>query len=264
MKKKLQKCVIQDGERRQEIELFDPYVGQKVGVKEPDNSGTWEVVDIVKTKNKEVQKMDYQSYQEFVRSLAAPRSMVDFHAELETFALGLVGETGETADHVKKILFHELDFTDDVRDKMLLECGDILWYVTFGAVALGGNLDELLQGDIDLPYADRFNQDLRKYTLNMASIAGSIADTVNEIVDGKFTHEFMDGQEREDVKLLILYRLGKLVRDLITFIAVLGSNLQEVMDMNIAKLSRRYKSGAFSKEEFMKKQEAGEDGHVVQ
>lgn len=41
-------------------------------------------------------------------------------------ALGLAGESGEVADHIKKVVFHrhELD-----RDKVIKELGDVLWYV---------------------------------------------------------------------------------------------------------------------------------------
>ena len=41
--------------------------------------------------------------------------------------LGLAGEAGEIADHVKKHLFHGHEFN---REDMLYELGDILWYVS--------------------------------------------------------------------------------------------------------------------------------------
>lgn len=59
---------------------------------------------------------------------------------LLTAALGLAGESGEFADHVKKILFHDQELTSERRAKMEKELGDILWYVNAGCKALGKNL----------------------------------------------------------------------------------------------------------------------------
>lgn len=55
---------------------------------------------------------------------------------LDAAALGLAGESGEFADHVKKILYHDQTLTDERREKMEKELGDILWYVNLAARAL--------------------------------------------------------------------------------------------------------------------------------
>ena len=59
---------------------------------------------------------------------------------LANWALGLTGEAGEVAEHVKKHLFHggPLDRTAVVK-----ELGDILWYVAAMAGAVGASLDEI-------------------------------------------------------------------------------------------------------------------------
>ncbi|MGZ8413893.1 MAG: nucleoside triphosphate pyrophosphohydrolase family protein [Gemmatirosa sp.] len=59
---------------------------------------------------------------------------------LANWALGLTGEAGEVAEHVKKHLFHggSLDRTAVVK-----ELGDILWYVAAMAGAVGASLDEI-------------------------------------------------------------------------------------------------------------------------
>ena len=243
----LRKCVVKNGDCSQEISCLNPYVGQKVVIKEPDSSGTWEVVDILKEGSKMI---DYENYTHFVRNLVSPNSSKSFHAELETAALGLVGEAGEVADHVKKILFHELEFTDDVRRKMLLECGDVLWYVAFTASALHVPLQDLFEEEIDLP-TQNFEQDLRCYSLKVASYAGRIADLLNKVVDGDCV-EILD--ERQDVKFLVFYNLSKMSKYMVTLISVLGSSLKEVIEMNIDKLSKRYKNGTFSKKEFLDKE----------
>ena len=66
-------------------------------------------------------------------------------APLLTCALGLAGEGGEIADHVKKVLFHGHE-TDPT--KLVKELGDVLWYVACGAHALGISLEEIAERNI--------------------------------------------------------------------------------------------------------------------
>ena len=60
--------------------------------------------------------------------------------------LGLAGESGEVADHVKKHLFqgHELD-----KDNLAKELGDICWYIAIMAEGLGYDLETIMQMNID-------------------------------------------------------------------------------------------------------------------
>ena len=61
-------------------------------------------------------------------------------------ALGLAGEGGEVADAVKKHRYqgHELD-----RAHVAKELGDICWYVAITAHAIGYDLDDILQMNVD-------------------------------------------------------------------------------------------------------------------
>lgn len=61
-------------------------------------------------------------------------------AKIENGILGLCGETGEVADLLKKYLFqgHEL-----CREKMIKECGDVIWYAAELAAGLGMTLEEV-------------------------------------------------------------------------------------------------------------------------
>jgi len=60
--------------------------------------------------------------------------------------LGLSGEAGEVADHIKKHLFqgHELD-----KRHIAEELGDICWYIAITAEAIGYSLGEVMQMNID-------------------------------------------------------------------------------------------------------------------
>ena len=66
-----------------------------------------------------------------------------------TAALGLTGEAGEFADHVKKIFFHGKPYDDDRREAMILELGDIMWYVMQACEALEVSLEEVVYDNID-------------------------------------------------------------------------------------------------------------------
>lgn len=55
-------------------------------------------------------------------------------------ALGLGGESGEVLELVKKHLYHGKDLD---REKLILELGDVLWYVMISADAIGATLEEV-------------------------------------------------------------------------------------------------------------------------
>lgn len=99
--------------------------------------------------------MNLDTYQELALRTKAPYSSEPL--ELATHSLGLVGESGEVADHIKKYLGHghELDKT-----KVAKELGDVLWYVAILAHNLGYNLDTIAQNNIDKlakRYGDKFS-----------------------------------------------------------------------------------------------------------
>ena len=70
-------------------------------------------------------------------------------SHLLTAALGLTGEAGEFADHVKKIFFHGKAYDDDRREAMILELGDIMWYVMQACEALEVSLEEVVYDNVD-------------------------------------------------------------------------------------------------------------------
>lgn len=65
---------------------------------------------------------------------------------LITGALGLSGESGEVADHIKKFFAqgHELD-----RAHIAEEIGDVLYYVAVTAHEIGIGLDAIMEKNID-------------------------------------------------------------------------------------------------------------------
>ena len=60
-------------------------------------------------------------------------------------ALGLAGEAGETADKIKKVLRGDDGgvLTDEKREAVAMEIGDVLWYCATLANDLGYDLDTI-------------------------------------------------------------------------------------------------------------------------
>lgn len=81
---------------------------------------------------------------------------------LINFGLGIVGEAGEVADHVKKVIFHghEMD-----KDKLIEELGDNLWYIATLATTAGTTLEKVMEMNVlklKLRYPDGFDQERSK------------------------------------------------------------------------------------------------------
>jgi NTP pyrophosphatase (non-canonical NTP hydrolase) len=61
-------------------------------------------------------------------------------------AIGLAGEAGEVADHIKKGVFHQHGI--DV-EKLSKEIGDVLWYTAALCTTLNLDLSEIMQANIE-------------------------------------------------------------------------------------------------------------------
>lgn len=59
---------------------------------------------------------------------------------LTNYALGLNGEAGEVADHIKKGIFHGHEMN---RHELAKELGDVLWYVANLSNLIGMSLDQI-------------------------------------------------------------------------------------------------------------------------
>ena len=91
----------------------------------------------------------FDEYQELALRTASQQSMESEETMLDAAALGLSGESGEIADHVKKILYHGHPLDNATRDKIAKEIGDILWYCAVGAKGIGVSLSEIAQMNVE-------------------------------------------------------------------------------------------------------------------
>ena len=63
--------------------------------------------------------------------------------------LGLVGESGEVADKVKKIIRDKNGvFDDESKEELKLELGDVLWYIAQLSTELGYELEDVAKGNL--------------------------------------------------------------------------------------------------------------------
>ena len=67
---------------------------------------------------------------------------------LLTSAIGMMAESGEFTEVLKKIVFQGKEFNEDSRFHMKRELGDILWYWIQGCIALGYTPDEVMDENI--------------------------------------------------------------------------------------------------------------------
>jgi len=105
-----------------------------------------------------------EDYVAFVNSVTSEESRLKFpfdaslskmetqHAvppqRLITAALGLSAEAGEFGDLVKKCLFQGKDLNAEVKEHMVKELGDVMWYVAQGCMSLGVTIEDILQANI--------------------------------------------------------------------------------------------------------------------
>lgn len=101
----------------------------------------------VYTVNDLATNMDLNSYQTSALQTAIyPNMSFNFAYP----ALGLVGEAGEVADKLKKVIRdNNGELTDPVRDAVAKELGDVLWYLAVLAYELDYDLNTIAQGNLD-------------------------------------------------------------------------------------------------------------------
>lgn len=75
--------------------------------------------------------MNWEEYADFVTKLASESSKTSLKEISNLSALGLAGETGEIVDTIKKLNYHGMPYSAEVHEKLTLEVGDVMWYITF-------------------------------------------------------------------------------------------------------------------------------------
>lgn len=94
--------------------------------------------------------MNFNDYgTQAITTLTSDHGYGDFSAELMAQILGLVGESGEVAEKVKKLIRDkDGELGDEAKAELLKELGDILWYVNAVSHLLGSSLEEVADNNL--------------------------------------------------------------------------------------------------------------------
>jgi NTP pyrophosphatase (non-canonical NTP hydrolase) len=107
--------------------------------------------------------IDFNRYEEFVAAVTSECStnFVDFAdrigeldrqgANIErllTAGVGINAEGGEFLEIIKKMVFQGKPWNQDNREHLIIELGDIMWYVAQATMALGISFDEVIATNV--------------------------------------------------------------------------------------------------------------------
>ena len=66
------------------------------------------------------------------------------YSRLDTAMTGLAGEVGECCDLWKKLKFQGKELSEENRQKLIDELGDVCWYLSQAAMALGIGIEDII------------------------------------------------------------------------------------------------------------------------
>ena len=107
--------------------------------------------------------IDFNRYEEFVAAVTsnASTNFVDFAdrigeldregANIErllTAGVGINAEGGEFLEIIKKMVFQGKPWNEDNREHLIIELGDLLWYVAQATMALDISFDEVIATNV--------------------------------------------------------------------------------------------------------------------
>lgn len=163
------------------------------------------------------------NFEEYLPTVAQRCKPLPHREHLAHMAMGVVGEFGEVCEMIKKhtIYGKELD-----RDKLLLEVGDICWYV--GGFATGLGVSPHLM-EVAFNHGEQIGMDSpdTEFIVALSSVAGKVSSELTEVVD-EYPAEGIEG-------VMILCELLGMV------CCRFSLKLEEVLARNDAKLAARYK-----------------------
>ena len=108
--------------------------------------------------------VDFNRYEEFVAAVTSDAStnFVDFAdrigeldregANIErllTSGVGINAEGGEFLEIIKKMVFQGKPWNEDNREHLIIELGDIMWYVAQATQALGITFDQVIEMNVN-------------------------------------------------------------------------------------------------------------------
>jgi NTP pyrophosphatase (non-canonical NTP hydrolase) len=107
--------------------------------------------------------INFERYTEFVDAVTSDASkdfvsLADRMVELDekganierllTAAVGINAEGGEFMEIVKKMVFQGKPWNEDNREHLIIELGDVMWYVAQACMALDVSFDDVIAGNV--------------------------------------------------------------------------------------------------------------------
>ena len=107
--------------------------------------------------------INFERYTEFVDAVTSDASkdfvsLADRMVELDekganierllTAAVGINAEGGEFMEIVKKMIFQGKPWSEDNREHLIIELGDVMWYVAQACKALDVSFDDVIAGNV--------------------------------------------------------------------------------------------------------------------
>ena len=89
---------------------------------------------------------DYKSFIASLELLDREGSNIN---RLTTAAVGISAEGGEFMEIVKKMVFQGKPWSDHNRKHLVIELGDVMWYVMQACMALNITLDDVIAGNVE-------------------------------------------------------------------------------------------------------------------
>ena len=89
-----------------------------------------------------------RDYKSFIESLSVLDGQGANINRLTTAAVGMSAESGEFLEIIKKMVFQGKPWTNDNREHLIIELGDVMWYVAQACMALDISFDEVIKGNI--------------------------------------------------------------------------------------------------------------------
>lgn len=115
-----------------------------------------------------MKKIDFEKYQQFVNGVTSSCSQ-DFNSFMErlkelaeennpnrtnierllTAGVGINAEGGEFLEIIKKIIFQGKEYTEANREHLIIELGDIMWYVAQACMAMDISFDDVIARNVE-------------------------------------------------------------------------------------------------------------------
>ena len=90
-----------------------------------------------------------KNYQSFIDSLSSLDGKGAHIERLLTASVGISAEGGEFMEIVKKVIFQGKPWNHDNREHLIIELGDVMWYVMQACMALDVSIEDVVAGNVE-------------------------------------------------------------------------------------------------------------------